>query len=273
MRRLKQGFGWGALLVAFAAACAPALPEPVATVTLVPPTPTLVITQAPPTPTRSDLLNPSDLAQGTPSAAVEALLPSVTIPTSDVDTLKAQLAEMLAVDVRMVRWVNAEVARWPFASTRCHRPDASGRVSGLRVFFLVGTTVYEFQQQGDAPYRFCRETSEARDALLLAVDPVAAELVRLAQQRLAAQLDLPVRRVAWMSVEAFRWWDTSLGCPLAGQTYELVDVPGYRIVLQAGDALYAFHTDSERLFPCAAGMEVLTPPLRPTPTAEATPEA
>jgi hypothetical protein len=219
------------------------------------------------------LLNPSDLAQGTPSAAVDALLPSVSIPTSDIDMLKALLAQALSVDVRMVRWVNAEAARWPFASTRCHRPDSSGRVSGLRVFFLVGTTVYEFQQHGDAPYRFCRETSEARDALLIAVDPVAAELVRLAQQLVASQLDLPVRRVSWVSVEAFRWWDTSLGCPRAGQTYEQVDVPGYRIVLQAGDALYAFHTDSERLFPCAAGIEVLTPPLRPTLTPEATPEA
>ncbi len=271
MRCLKRCLGWGGLLAVFVAACAPTLPEPVATVTLVPPTPTPVVTQAPPTPTRSDLLNPSDLAQATPSAAVEALLPSVTIPISDIDTLKALLAQRLEVDVRMVRWVNAEAARWSFASTRCHRPDPRGRVSGLRVFFLVGTTVYEFQQQGAAPYRFCRETHEARDALLIAVDPVAAELVRLAQQRLAAQLDLPARRVTWTSVEAFRWWDTSLGCPFAGQTYELVDVPGYRIVLQAGDALYAFHTDSERLFPCAAGMEVLTPPLRPT--AEATPEA
>jgi hypothetical protein len=264
---------WGGLLAVFAAACAPTLPETVATVTLVPPTLTPVLTQAPPTPTRSDLLNPSDLAQGTPSAAVEALLPSVIISAGDVDMLKALLAQTLEVDVRMVRWVNAEAARWPFASTRCHRPDPSGRVSGLRVFFLVGMTVYEFQQQGDAPYRFCRETSEARDALLLAVDPVAAELVRLAQQRIAAQLDLPARRVTWTSVEAFRWWDTSLGCPLAGQTYQLVDVPGYRIVLQAGDTRYVFHTDSERLFPCAAGMEVLTPPLRPIPTAETTPEA
>jgi hypothetical protein len=172
------------------------------------------------------------------------------------------------VEERAVHWVNAEAARWRFASTRCHSPDAQGSVLGKRVFFLVGMTVYEFQQQGAGQYRLCHATSQARDALLLAVDPVAAELVRLAQQRVAAKLDLPVRRVSWVQVEAYRWWDTSLGCPTAGQTYSPIDVPGYRIVLQAGDELYAFHTDTERLFPCASGADVLTPP----PNAESSPD-
>ncbi len=271
MNLLKGRLWWGILLLATLTACAPALPEPVPTVTLVPPTETPTATQPLPTPTRSDLLNPSDLVQRATAAAAEALLPSASVPLDDIEALKALLAQALELDAGLVRWVSAEVARWPFASTRCHRPNTIGRVDGLRVFFLVGTTVYEFQKQGDAPYRFCRETSEARDELLLAVDPVAAELVRLAQQRVATQLDLPVRRVEWITVEAYRWWDTSLGCPLAGQAYDVADVPGYRIVLQAGDTRYAFHTDAERLFPCAEGAEVLRPPALPAPTVETTP--
>ncbi len=271
MNLLKQRLWWGVLLLTTLTACAPALPEPVPTVTLIPPTETPTATQPLPTPTRSDLLNPSDLVQRATVVVAEALLPSASVPSDDIEALKALLAQALELDASSVRWVNAEVARWPFVSTRCHRPVASGRVDGVRVFFIVGTTVYEFQKQGDAPYRFCRETSEARNELLLAVDPVAAELVRLAQQRVATQLDLPVRRVAWITVAAYRWWDTSLGCPLAGQVYATADVPGYRIVLQAGDARYAFHTDAERLFPCPEGAEVLTPPALPIPDAPTTP--
>jgi hypothetical protein len=237
-----------------------------------PPTAVLLVPTAAPSPssltpiaTHADLLNPSDLVLVPSPTVWEAILPSAAVAGDELEELRQLLSRVLMVEVSAVRWVKAEAARWRFASTRCHSPDAQGSVLGKRVFFLVGMTVYEFQQQGAGQYRLCRATSQARDALLLAVDPVAAELVRLAQQRVAAQLDLPVRRVSWVQVEAYRWWDTSLGCPAAGQTYSPIDVPGYRIVLQAGDELYAFHTDAERLFPCALGAEVLTPP--PTPTA------
>jgi len=246
------------------AACASAPIDQLPTVALIAPTETPAAPPPSPTFTRSDLLDPSDLLPTPLPAAAEALLPSAPMTWEEVDELRQLLSRVLAVEEHAVRWINAEAARWRFASTRCHSPDARGSVLGKRVFFLVGMTVYEFQQQGTGPYRFCRETSQARDALLLAVDPVAAELVRLAQRVLAARLDLPLRRVSWVEVEAYRWWDTSLGCPATGQTYSSVDVPGYRIVLQAGDALYAFHSDAERLFPCAQGAEVLTPP--PTPT-------
>lgn len=244
-------------------ACAPTEAAFVPTVTLVPPTSTPVVTLPPPTPTRADLLNPADLAPTAALAHTAAILPSAPLPATDVDELRAVLARALGTQADLVRWVSAEAAAWPFASTRCYRPVADGRVVGRRVFFLVGTTVYEFQQHGDAPYRLCRETTQARDALLLAVDPVATELTTLAQRAAANQLGISVRRVAWVSVTAHRWWDTSLGCPAPNVRYQPADVPGYRIVLQAGGARYAFHSDAERLFPCPLGREVLMPPTAP----------
>lgn len=193
----------------------------------------------------------------------EALLPSAPIAPAEVATLRALLARVLGVEEGFVRWVNAERVAWRFASTRCHPPDMRGEIDGLRIYFLVGTTVYEFQRHGDAPYRLCRETQQATDALLLAVDPVARELVTMAQQLVANQLGISTRRVEWVTVEAHRWWDTSLGCPAPNVRYEPVDIPGYRIVLKAGDNLYAFHSDGERLFACVIGREVLTPPANP----------
>lgn len=98
---------------------------------------------------------------------------------------------------------------------------------------------------------------------VLNVDPVAAELAMLAQRRVAQDLGLPVRGVRVLEVESYTWTDTSLGCPIAGETYTAIAVYGYRIVLAAGDNQYIFHTDPDRVLPCDAANEQL--PVTPEP--------
>lgn len=88
-------------------------------------------------------------------------------------------------------------------------------------------------------------------------DPIANDLIGLAQRRVAQDLNLPVRRIQVVSVEPYHWTDSSLGCPVAGQTYTEVLVDGYRIVLEAGDKQYIFHTDFDRALPCDAANEQL----------------
>lgn len=95
---------------------------------------------------------------------------------------------------------------------------------------------------------------------LIEADPVAAELVALATRILAQDLGLPQRRIQLVEVETVRWRDTSLGCPQPDQTYSQIEIPGYRIVLEAGDTTYAFHTDFDRVLPCPEGSEVLPTP-------------
>jgi hypothetical protein len=99
---------------------------------------------------------------------------------------------------------------------------------------------------------------------VLNVDPVAAELASLAQRRIAEELGLPVRRVRVLEIESYTWTDTSLGCPIAGETYTAIDVDGYRILLAAGDNEYLFHTDFDRALPCDAANEQL-PETTPEP--------
>ncbi|HEX2907470.1 MAG TPA: hypothetical protein VHO69_11450 [Phototrophicaceae bacterium] len=81
-------------------------------------------------------------------------------------------------------------------------------------------------------------------------DPVAAELVRLAQRRLGETLDLPTLRLRVIEVMPVHWLDSSLGCPLPNQTYTTVAIDGYRIVLAAGEQEYIFHSDFDRVLPC-----------------------
>jgi hypothetical protein len=88
-------------------------------------------------------------------------------------------------------------------------------------------------------------------------DPVAAELVALAQRRLAQDLGLPAQRVRLVEVTAVIWPDTSLGCPEPGETYAQGTFDGYRIVLSASDQEYIFHTDFDRAIPCTAEDERL----------------
>jgi hypothetical protein len=98
----------------------------------------------------------------------------------------------------------------------------------------------------------------------LAVDPVASELAMLAQRRIAEDLNLPVRRVRIVEVTPYVWTDSSLGCPVPGETYTALTVDGYRIVLSAGDNEYIFHTDFDRPLPCDAKNEQL-PETTPEP--------
>ncbi len=88
-------------------------------------------------------------------------------------------------------------------------------------------------------------------------DPIASELVALAQRQLAEQLDLPSRRIHLVEVFPVRWLDTSLGCPQPDVTYPQGPVNGYRIVVSAGDAQFIFHSDFDRVIQCAAEDEVL----------------
>lgn len=108
-------------------------------------------------------------------------------------------------------------------------------------------------------------TEDAPSALdaELEADPVAAELAALAQRRIAQELNLPTRRVQIVEVTAYKWTDSSLGCPVAGETYTPGEVDGYRIVLEVADQQYFFHTDVDRALPCDAANEQLPPTETP----------
>src|SRR5688572_30705454 len=61
-------------------------------------------------------------------------------------------------------------------------------------------------------------------------DPIAAEMIALAQRRLSQDLDLPSRRIRLIEIAAVTWPDTSLGCPQPDIEYTPGTVDGYRLV-------------------------------------------
>jgi hypothetical protein len=94
------------------------------------------------------------------------------------------------------------------------------------------------------------DTSSSASAEATLDDPVAAELVGLAQRRVAEIANFPVRRVQVIEVKSYTWTDVSLGCPSPDETYTKQQVDGYRIVLSANDQQYIFHTDFDRVVAC-----------------------
>jgi hypothetical protein len=111
----------------------------------------------------------------------------------------------------------------------------------------------------------------AGDALM-AQDPVAAELVGIAQRLVAADRDLPSNRIFLVDVRPVVWTDSALNCGAPRSEIVEQETDGYRIVLQAGDQEYLFHTDVDRVVPCEPANEKL-PASVVLPTPEVTAEA
>jgi len=150
------------------------------------------------------------------------------------------------------------------------------QIEGFRLVLVADGQRYEYHTDTRSEIMPCNQGSVSGDTAgdtLLTVDPIAAELVVLARRRLADELDLPIQRIRLVDVTSARWEDSSLGCPLPDQNYTTLQIDGYRIVLGAGSEDYIFHSDSERLTPCAAEFERLPASMLAESTPEATAEA
>ena len=68
-------------------------------------------------------------------------------------------------------------------------------------------------------------------------------VVRLASEALASELNVPRERIVVVRFEPHDWPDSSLGCPQPGRTYLQVITPGYRVILSADGREYEYHTN------------------------------
>ncbi|MBZ0294432.1 MAG: hypothetical protein K8L99_17850 [Anaerolineae bacterium] len=253
------------LLVAFAlASCgAGVTPSPVPTLTLisVTETPTPVPVTMPPSATSPSLLSPGDIVTPTTASA------GVLIPEDArgvVELSIADLAAQLEVQPTAIELVRLGSAVWSSADLGCGdgraTPTNDLTIGGFRLTLAYEGDFYEYHTNLHTAVRQCDDEQSVtgrNEALLIERDPVAAELVLLAQSQLARQLDLATQRIRIVDITSYTWPDSSLGCPLEDQTYTTIDIPGYRILLEAGDNTYLFHSDSEQLLPCDLADEVL----------------
>ena len=214
-------------------------------------------TPIPPTPTPTD-------------SPIITILQITVTPDADLTRrIVRDLANTLEIDISRIQIVTIEAATWLDENLGCDNQttlDAQQaratfqpniHIEGFRYVLLVGNTAHEYHSDGTRRFESCISTENIVDDLLIAVDPIALDMLSLVQRRLASQLDISTRRVQMVAVEAYIWQDTSLGCPQDNQTYQPATINGYRIVVAAGGSEYAFHSDSTTVIPCEAGQEQL----------------
>lgn len=249
-------------------ACSPGEARtPVPTQALIPATSTDTATPITPTATPQPLPGPNDIRL-TPSTAGPT--PSEVINRQLISRVLDDLGQSLKVDPDEIQLVGLDAMTWMTVDLGCgiqNLPGADLHIDGFRVLLKVGDTTYEYHTDKERLFRRCESglAAQTPSSALIEIDPVAAELVALAQRRVAQELDVSARRVLLVEVVAITWPDSSLGCPLTGQTYIPAELEGYRIVLAVGDRQYTFHSDTEHLIACAPEDERL-------PGSEQTPE-
>ena len=191
---------------------------------------------------------------------------TVTPSVSLVTELKADVARMRRANPERVQLIQADRFVWFDDNLRCSASqqiptDAEAQengevVRGLRYQFILGGEIFEYRVTDDF-YEFCLDTVRPTGEVLLLVDAAASDMLFLVQRELSRELDLSIRRIQLLDIAPYTWSDTSFGCPQPEQTYTEADIPGYRILVQAGDVDYLFHTDANTIYPCDIENEVL----------------
>lgn len=239
------------LMLCFAACTTSAAPTDAPTQVLIPALPTATPIPIRPTETPAPILAPADVVVPTVTTVPESLEPII-------QQIVADLAAALRIETDAVQVVRIQSTFWMTSSLGCdlENAPANERGAGYQIILWANNNFYDYHMD-EAGTRFVRceavnPTAAATLAvgIVLELDPVAAELALLAQQRVAETLDLPVRRIHIVSVRAVRWTDSSLGCPQPDQSYAQAEIDGYRIVVSAGEREYAFHSDFDRLILC-----------------------
>jgi hypothetical protein len=97
------------------------------------------------------------------------------------------------------------------------------------------------------------------------VPPEAQGVVALARADLAERLGVEREAIEVISAEPVEWPDASLGCPQPGQMYAQVVTPGFRVVLEAREETYVYHTDREQTVVLCKEEAVMGTPTAPSP--------
>ena len=250
------------LLVGVLVACTPMqTPVAISTATVIASTATPTATPSTPTAIPPASSTPIQLSTQ-PSQSISPIFESIVeLDTDFTQSIIEDLALNLNISTSRVQIVSVENAEWGQDTLGCadnnvyqeaiikNTLDAT-QVEGLRYTLLVGNTIYEYHTENTDRFLRCSEQGIVSGEVLIAVDPLAAETLRVVQTLLAEELDLSSRRVQLVDMQPVTWSDTSLGCPDPDQTYTQVDIQGYHIVVSVADELYIYHSDSNTAYPC-----------------------
>ncbi|MGK7296549.1 MAG: hypothetical protein ACNS61_12105 [Candidatus Wenzhouxiangella sp. M2_3B_020] len=98
------------------------------------------------------------------------------------------------------------------------------------------------------------ESSVPAEIESMNLPPELEVAVREATKELAARVEVGPETIDVEAAEFVQWPSSALGCPEPGMMYTQALVPGYRVLLRAGDDLHHYHgARGEPPFPCPSG--------------------
>lgn len=99
-------------------------------------------------------------------------------------------------------------------------------------------------------------------SMLAPEDPGLQDLITNVKADLAGRLSLPMEEITLIEFNEVEWSDSSMDCPEPGMSYLQVITPGYRIILQANNNSYEYHSNRDSYFVYCEGR---IPPIIPQP--------
>ncbi len=177
------------------------------------------------------------------------------------------LVQRLNVDAASVQVLSAEEVVWPDASLGCPQPGmayAQVMTDGMQVLLKVDDQIYAYHGRTPDDLFLCETGGPAEEAgemegsrsaaPNLNLSAKAQALVNTVTADMATELGVAEAAIEVKSVESADWRNSGLGCEKKGEVYLQVITPGYKIVLQAGDSVFEYHTDAGSRYVLCAQM-------------------
>lgn len=166
----------------------------------------------------------------------------------------ATLAADLGVPEDEVLVDTLRAVNWPDSSLGCPQPG--------QAYMQVVTPGHKITLRVDGQFHFvheargkafvCRRAKAAVAGVSPKLELVWSEQAIWARQDLAGRLGVAADDIRLVSAESRSWEDSSLGCPVAGETYVPGRVKGYVLTLSHRGKSFTYHTDLSRTIPCPA---------------------
>ena len=161
--------------------------------------------------------------------------------------LKPLVAAKLGLGVEELTAIAVEAVEWNDASLGCPQPGmmyAQVISPGWRFTFedRAGQSYDVHTAQNPTHFIIC-EQKEGDSATPFFVEEEQERVAAAAQQLVAERKGMSAESLTVVSVEAVQWPNSCLGCAAPNEMCLMVITPGYRVLLQAGDARYEVHTD------------------------------
>jgi hypothetical protein len=162
--------------------------------------------------------------------------------------LKPLVAEDVGVAPTALKLVEAEAVEWADASLGCPQPGmyyAQMITPGWRFIYEddAGERYDIRAPQDPTKFRLCEaDGKETRPTPSLG--PAPQGVLDAAKRVVARQGSVTESALTVRKAEPVEWSNSCLGCARPDEACLMVITPGYRVLLEAGDARYEVHTDA-----------------------------